>query len=86
MIEEHCVYCGAEIVKISGSSHHQIYCGKECARLAANDRKREQLRERKAAARAAKRAPGEQALDFCMKEAERLGISYGQYMARRADL
>ena len=86
MIEQNCVYCGAEIVKTSGSNHHQIYCGKECARLAANDRKREQLRERKAAAKAAKRASGEQALDFCMKEADRLGISYGQYMARRDDL
>ena len=40
MIEQNCVYCGAEIVKTSGSNHHQIYCGKECARLAANDRKR----------------------------------------------
>lgn len=86
MIQEHCVYCGADIVKTSGSSHYQIYCGKECARMAANDRKREQLRERKAAAKAAKRASGEQALDFCMKEADRLGISYGQYMARRDDL
>ncbi len=87
MIEKNCVWCGAEIVKAPGMTMHQLYCGKNCARLAANAQKRDRLRAIRAAEAAKKRAAREQSLDTCIKAADRLGISYGQYMAsRREDL
>lgn len=82
MIRETCAYCGAEIVVEPGDKHHRLYCGKQCARLAHNQKKRDQDRARRAAA---KGEPKQSNLDACMKEAERLGISYGKYMLRRME-
>lgn len=83
MIEKHCLYCGAEIPEPENKKTNiKRYCSRKCARKAAGERSVEaHRRSREEAARA--RSKRESGLEACMKEADRLGISYGQYMARR---
>ena len=84
MIEKHCLYCGAEIPEPENKKTNiKRYCSRKCARKAAAEKSAEANRRRREEETAQARAKRESGLEACMQEAERLGISYGQYMARR---
>lgn len=89
MNDSNCKLCGKPIP--TPTSKHvtcQKYCSRECQKRAANKRTVEQRNAQAIAAtmdRARARAR-ETGLDFCMNEADRLGMSYGQYMARRGQI
>lgn len=89
MIESNCHFCGKPIP--APASKHiswQKYCCVACQKKAANKRTVQQRNAQAIAATMAReRARArETGLDFCMNEADRLGISYGQYMARRGQI
>lgn len=84
MAEKLCEFCGKPLAT-NGNHRNRKYCSKSCSnarnnamRVARNcaARAAEQARKNERAARGDK-------LLCAMIEAERLGLSYGQYMARR---
>lgn len=84
MVERYCVICGAEIPKPAHQKTNvKRYCGPECRKVAANE-SAARYKQRKLGEISAQTVANREAkLEACMKEAERLRISYGQYMARR---
>lgn len=69
----------------SDNTQHQKYYSRECRDKANAKRAAEYDKERRALARAIKRqAALPHGLEACVKEAARLGVSYGKYMAGRA--
>ena len=80
MVESFCQQCGNPIAKEHANTTNKKYCCKNCARIAANAQKVKIRAAQKRKEASVAKGPG---LDFCMQEADRLGISYGQYMARR---
>ena len=76
MPESNCLYCGKPM-KLTGKTTWKMYCSKKCSeRAKAEKEKAEKERQRDILL-------GKTNLDRCMKEAEKLDLTYGEYMARR---
>lgn len=79
MIEEFCCVCGERIVPLPGTKH-QKYCSEACERKMNGDWRKQRKKEREYLERV---ESSRERLDRCVVEANRHGMSYGQYMAWR---
>lgn len=76
MVENNCLYCGKPLTT-HGKTTWKLYCSKLCQeRAQAAKEKAEKERQRDIIL-------GKTNLDRCMKEAEKQGLTYGEYMSRR---
>lgn len=76
MAENNCLFCGKPL-KMTGKTTWKLYCSKLCQeRAKAEKEKAEKERQRDILLCKTN-------LDRCMQEAEKQGLTYGEYMARR---
>jgi len=85
MIEKVCAWCGGPVAPSNGNTRHQKYCSIRCREAAQNEKKQQTDEEKRIRERAKTRAAQTHGLVECVSEAKKLGISYGKYMARRAE-
>lgn len=77
--DQYCIVCGRKIVS---SKRHKVsmYCGDICRKRASRKAAKERYIASKYNEHAKRSA---EMLESCMEEADSLGLTYGQYMARR---
>ena len=78
MIEKQCAYCGNTFTAFGKNAKITKYCSKKCATKNHDEKKKQrELAERRIFIR------NDTALDDCVREAQRLGMTYGKYIAWR---
>ena len=78
MNEKRCAYCGKIIVPANRHVTSQRYCNRACQNKANHERAvQRNLAKREIC------IPNDAAIDDCVREAQRLGMTYGKYIAWR---
>lgn len=82
-IESFCKWCGKPIVVTSSKVKNQLYCDGICRRKAHEEKAKERKKRKREEEKHIATMESANRLETCMNEAERLGLTYGEYMARR---
>jgi hypothetical protein len=84
MVERICAICGAVIQNVNPRATNQKYCGVKCLERSRRNCLREYRRDVKKIPLIERRNT-ENDLEQCVREARKLGISYGKYMVQRGN-